>query len=465
MDMYRYNKSFSNKEYVKGRGKETEYYILTAKISDKNYKLTLLRNHTIILEKYYEGLTASKFGAFEWLLTFDSSIFEKNKVTMVHYKEDRPNANPWIKDTNIELRKNLDSFFYNSKIKPDKITQKDVAATEEIWLIKDEGQPSKAINDNDLSITPKHNNTWIFQGNPNVFDIDNYVTNHRYIWWSLRQEHFSDTIEINDEVFLWRSDGGQRGTGGILAKAKVVGLPNDITDNESAKDYWHTDDWENQYLAVKLEVIEVRLKEGFISRLSLLEHPVLKDLLILRLRQQTNYLISPEHANELQELWAASYSNLKKEKTLIDMEYLIGVEITETEKEQLIKSRIGQSDFKKALLSVEKKCRLCGVSDERFLVASHIKPWSKSNNQERIDVNNGLLLCPNHDSLFDKGYISFDEDGKILLSDNLDEATKVFLNINENMNIWMNESQQEYMKWHRENMFKKSNKSVSNYFN
>jgi hypothetical protein len=132
----------------------------------------------------------------------------------------------------------------------------------------------------------------------------------------------------------------------------------------------------------------------------------------------------------------------------------VSSEITETEKEQLNKSRIGQSVFKKALLSKAKKCGLCGVSDERFLIASHIKPWSHSSNQERLDVDNGLLLCPNHDSLFDKGYISFDEEGTILMSYSLDKATKVFLNINEILNINLNECQQEYMKWHRENVYK-----------
>lgn len=293
-------------------------------------------------------------------------------------------------------------------------------------------------------------NTWIFQGNPRIFDIDNYVINHRYIWWSLRQEHYLDVIGLDDEVFLWRSDGGQRGSGGILAKARVVSLPQDRTDDEDAKDYWHTDDWANPYLAVKLEVLEVRLEEGFINRLSLLGHHVLKDLLILRLRQQTNYLLPLEHAFELQKLWNYSNGDMDDVLDSNDLENLIENEITETEKEQIIKSRIGQSAFKKALLAVEKKCRICGVTDERFLVASHIKPWSKSNNQERLDVNNGLLLCPNHDALFDKGYISFDDDGSILISDNLDEAAKVFLNINEAMKIELNENQKKYMEWHRE---------------
>ncbi|RKF45311.1 hypothetical protein BCY92_16825 [Bacillus wiedmannii] len=156
------------------------------------------------------------------------------------------------------------------------------------------------------------------------------------------------------------------------------------------------------------------------------------------------------NVNKAVESHAAKYIELESIVTGVPEQ----IEITEIEKEQVIKSRIGQSAFKKALLDIEKNCKLCGVTDERFLVASHIKPWSQSNNQERLDVNNGLLLCPNHDALFDKGYISFDDEGSILISDSLDEVTKVFLNINENMKINMNERQRKYMKWHRENLFK-----------
>ncbi|MDM5187563.1 HNH endonuclease [Bacillus sp. DX4.1] len=152
---------------------------------------------------------------------------------------------------------------------------------------------------------------------------------------------------------------------------------------------------------------------------------------------------------------------LKKVNPLHNKSFLIfqkelesPIVLDKTEKESVVKARIGQSIFKKALLAVEKKCKLCGVSDERFLVASHIKQWSQSNHKERLDVNNGLLLCPNHDALFDKGYISFNEDGRILISESLDEATKVFLNINETMKVALNERQQNYMNWHRENIYK-----------
>lgn len=185
---------------------------------------------------------------------------------------------------------------------------------------------------------------------------------------------------------------------------------------------------------MKLEVLEVRLEEGFISRNFHMEHPVLKELLILRQRTKKNFLLPPNHAYEIQRIWD-SCSIIMQNDLIINIQTEIEKDITETEKEQVIKSRIGQSAFKKSLLAIEKKCRLCGVTDERFLVASHIKPWSQSNNQERIDVNNGLLLCPNHDSLFDKVYISFDEEGTILISDSLDELTKVFLNVNDTMYI------------------------------
>lgn len=81
------------------------------------------------------------------------------------------------------------------------------------------------------------------------------------------------------------------------------------------------------------------------------------------------------------------------------------------------------------LLKRYSSCCLCNVNDKNFLVASHIKPWAKSNSEEKLDVNNGLLLCPNHDKLFDGGWISFNDDGHILISDELKSNDKIFMNV------------------------------------
>jgi hypothetical protein len=131
--------------------------------------------------------------------------------------------------------------------------------------------------------------------------------------------------------------------------------------------------------------------------------------------------------------------------------------LEETEKERIVKTRIGQSKFKQKLLKRSKKCAICGVNDERFLIASHIKPWSQSMNRERLDVNNGLLLCPNHDSLFDKGYISFDEEGILKVTDDLNDSVLIFMNINPQFRLEMNEQISNYIQWHFKNRFRSRN--------
>lgn len=123
--------------------------------------------------------------------------------------------------------------------------------------------------------------------------------------------------------------------------------------------------------------------------------------------------------------------------------------IQETEKEQLIKARRGQGIFKSRLLKVEKSCRVTGVNNPIFLIASHIKPWAKSTNQEKLDGNNGLLLSPHVDKLFDKGWIGFSDNGDLIIKDN---ASDVFLNwkLTERNVGSFNKKQKYYLAYHRE---------------
>ncbi|MCT4509772.1 MAG: HNH endonuclease [Tepidibacter sp.] len=129
--------------------------------------------------------------------------------------------------------------------------------------------------------------------------------------------------------------------------------------------------------------------------------------------------------------------------------------VKETEKEQVIKIRIGQSEFRNKLIKKDCRCKICGLQDGRFLIASHIKQWIESSNKERLDVYNGFLLCPQHDALFDKGYITFDEVGKIIISNVLDRKTRKILNVHENIRIDIAENHKKYIQWHRENRFEK----------
>lgn len=84
-----------------------------------------------------------------------------------------------------------------------------------------------------------------------------------------------------------------------------------------------------------------------------------------------------------------------------------------TERDALIKARVGQGDFRESLLELWKGCAITGITRADLLRASHIKPWRYSTNTERLNRFNGLLLLPQYDHLFDRGYITFDDQGEL----------------------------------------------------
>ena len=102
----------------------------------------------------------------------------------------------------------------------------------------------------------------------------------------------------------------------------------------------------------------------------------------------------------------------------------------------------------------EKKCRITGITNSSLLIASHIKPWAKCNDEERLDGNNGLLLTPNADKLFDKGLISFTDDGRLLKSSAITIDDLTLLGIFPDINVGsFNRVQCLYLEYHRTHVF------------
>jgi hypothetical protein len=96
---------------------------------------------------------------------------------------------------------------------------------------------------------------------------------------------------------------------------------------------------------------------------------------------------------------------------------------TVTERSGLVTSRVGQGAYRKRIIHRwEYKCAVTNFNKLDILIASHIVPWSQSNDTERLDVHNGILLSPTFDALFDKHLITFDNKGKIILSNNIEHA-------------------------------------------
>ena len=149
------------------------------------------------------------------------------------------------------------------------------------------------------------------------------------------------------------------------------------------------------------------------------------------------------------------WSNILEEQEVVNIQQRN--DVNKTQKDTLIKARVGQGIYKRKLKGIEKKCRVTGLPDVNYLIASHIKPWSVSNDKEKLDGNNGLLLSPHIDKLFDNGYISFENNGDVMISEEFNTKVLNFWNIDQISNVGVfNEQQKAYLEYHRSKVFKKT---------
>ena len=133
-------------------------------------------------------------------------------------------------------------------------------------------------------------------------------------------------------------------------------------------------------------------------------------------------------------------------------------QLRDTEKQALIKARRGQGLFRQNVAHVERFCRVTRVDQLDHLVASHIKPWRESNNRERLFEGNGLLLTPTIDHLFDRGFISFENSGELLISPvaHEDSLNKMGIVTDSVIDVGgFAEPQREFLEFHRTNVFLK----------
>jgi len=100
----------------------------------------------------------------------------------------------------------------------------------------------------------------------------------------------------------------------------------------------------------------------------------------------------------------------------LEQELITDSTVRDTERQAIIRARSGQGLFKERVSRIESRCRITGVENPVHLVASHCKPWRDSTNEERLDGENGLLLTPSIDHLFDRGFIGFEDNGKLIIS-------------------------------------------------
>tara|TARA_R110002072_G_scaffold135053_1_gene276184 strand:- start:261 stop:1238 length:978 start_codon:yes stop_codon:yes gene_type:complete len=160
------------------------------------------------------------------------------------------------------------------------------------------------------------------------------------------------------------------------------------------------------------------------------------------------FLDVPDKASENISLW----------EDQVEEEIASNAAIADTEKDALIRSRRGQGRFRKELYKIESACRITGVTQSQHLIASHTKPWRDCTNEERLDPENGFMLTPTIDHLFDRGFIGFENNGDLLISPVAHQKAlaKMGLPVDGILNVGtFSQGQKAYLDWHRESLLLK----------
>ncbi|WP_448176854.1 HNH endonuclease [Pseudomonas putida] len=147
---------------------------------------------------------------------------------------------------------------------------------------------------------------------------------------------------------------------------------------------------------------------------------------------------------------------LEDEFSLIELfeQSSLGQQIESTEREAIVRARVGQGVYRHALLKHWQGCAVSGVALASMLRASHIKPWRDATHLERLDPFNGLLLTPNLDQAFDQGLITFTDEGDVVIAQALTTELQLALGINPQCRLRrLHDRHLNYLAWHREHVF------------
>lgn len=253
-----------------------------------------------------------------------------------------------------------------------------------------------------------------------------------------------ELIDAGDPIFAYENGKG------ILALGVVMEKP---TLERSTEDFgpYRSDalvkrisvEWDT---TVNCSASEVNRRTGYYRR-TLKERGTIrgaKDDFLYELRER-----SPR--------WAQQVELAREEAANAKFQDIERSQLSPKDRETIQKARIGQGRYRTNLLGIEQRCRVTGISDITHLIASHIKPWTLCEGDEHWDGNNGLLLAPHVDHLFDRGKISFADDGTLLISRFQDRSILREWGLPEEVNVGsFNPQQRQYLQIHRQAIFERT---------
>ena len=246
---------------------------------------------------------------------------------------------------------------------------------------------------------------WALAADPTRYRIDEAVRELREDSWTTKGRD----IREGDRVVVWRTSGG-RGPRGVVALGEVTGPVDERSDANNP--YWTTPD---RTVSPRVPVRYV-VPPGLPLFLGDDGSGPVRALSVSRARGGTVFNVSEGQWRALISSVGGFEPFLRGAQDDAAEDEILASDLSPTEKDQLVRARRGQGAFRARVMSIESGCRLTGTTDPSLLVASHIKPWRDSTDAERLDGENGLLLAPHVDRLFDLGRISFEDGGGVIVA-------------------------------------------------
>ena len=252
-------------------------------------------------------------------------------------------------------------------------------------------------------------------------------------------------------------------------KGEIVGyciVQSKTYNSQRPEEFSEEDEWEESgrivdadykpfYTKIKLSNVFEDIKELLPEKYS----PISKNS---NVNQGYLYSIPEELGIKLMNIANVNYENIHKAEESIN-EYSNDTPNI-TSRKGLVTSRVGQGEYRRKILKRWKnKCAVTDCTLIEVLIASHILPWRDSTNQERLDVDNGILLSPTYDALFDRHFISFEDNGNIILSNELSEAEYLKIGVTGREKIdKLTEGNLKYLRIHRDEFHKKNSGPINN---
>jgi hypothetical protein len=242
--------------------------------------------------------------------------------------------------------------------------------------------------------------SWIFQGNPNRFDIDDYLTRYSYIYWSAptNQKEF----DVGHKAFIWRS-GVQAGLVAVgIIKEKPIPRKDVQIPEALGDDLWVSQLDEPTEIKVGIEIEDTRLteEEGFVSRDTVKLNPILSKNRIISNPVGTVFRLNTEETNELLGLWGNDYSRLSSQYSVLEGSKQLRSHYRRERSSKLISLKKEQYQKTNGFLA----CEICGFSFDKaypeslsrgFIEAHHKIPLSKIDSVVRTTLDDLLLVCSN----------------------------------------------------------------------